>query len=219
MKSNISAFVKKGNKSFYLSDLLERIVGLFLYAFALVFIIEITSPFGVNGVSFFSDVSLPYTCSLIAFATVLSVIIFILYKGKSKCSIFLIDGIMNLYFSITLLLASLVEFDGYSFSFQNIAFIIIKIIVYVFCLSGYLVLLFKKIIPTASKQNSNSNYKYIFLAPSLLVCVTNIMRQSNYVDVGTLFSTMMFCISVALIMYSIDMFVKAYFTNKYKSLI
>lgn len=219
MKSNISAFVKKGNKSFYLSDLLERIVGLFLYAFALVFIVEITSPLGVNGVTFFSDFSLPYTCSLIAFATVLSVVILILYKMKSKCGVFLIDGIMNLYFSITLLLASLVDFDGYSLSFQNIAFVIIKVIVYVFCLSGYLILLFRKIIPTASKQNSSSNYKYAFLAPSLLVLVTNIMGRSNYVDVGTLFSTMMFCISVALIMYSTDMFVKAYFTNKYKSLI
>lgn len=38
MKNNIIAFLKKDNKSFYLSDLLERIIGLFLYAFALVFL-------------------------------------------------------------------------------------------------------------------------------------------------------------------------------------
>lgn len=218
MKRNISAFVKKGNKSFYLSDLLERIIGLFLYAFALVFFIEITSPFGFNRVSFFSNFSLPYTCSLIAFATVLSVVILILYKIKSKCSMFLIDGIMNLYFSITLLLASLVDFDGYSLSFQNIAFIIIKITVFLLCLIGYLILLFKKIIPTASQQNSSSNYKYSFLAPSLLVLVTNIMEQSKSVNVGALFGTIMFCSSVAVIMYSIDMFVKAYYSNKLKKL-
>lgn len=73
MDKNILAFVNDKYKSFLLSDLIFRILGFFIYNYLLVFLVQILSPLGYNGVNYFSNNVFPYIIVLTINSTVFSI--------------------------------------------------------------------------------------------------------------------------------------------------
>lgn len=82
MDKNIYLFVKDKYKSFEFSDLILRIVFLFLYNYFIIFLVEITSPYGYDSVSFLSEDVLPYTLVFTVLAVFISIFIIIIYSKK-----------------------------------------------------------------------------------------------------------------------------------------
>lgn len=96
---NIVAYINFKYKSVFLSDLILRILGIFLYNYLLIFLVQILSPFGYSSVDYFSSDVFPYIVLLTILSVILSVSFVILYIKKSKASKILFSAIISGYIS------------------------------------------------------------------------------------------------------------------------
>lgn len=216
MDKNILTFINKNYLSFGFSDLILRILGLFLYGFLVVFLVEIMSPYGYNSVTFFSNNALPYTINFTIVSILLSIVVIFLYRIKNKWSVIAIKVLTNAYISITMLICSIVGFNGHNIIFQEPLSIITKVFFYIICMVLYIYILLKKILPKFSEKYNYDNKKYIALAPSLVVMFKYILSMFDHVDAQDFLTLCYYLIAVSLLINTIDLFTKAYYAKKYK---
>ncbi len=215
MNKNILAFIKSNYTSFEYSDLIFKILSIFFYNYILIIFIELTSPYGFNSISFFSESSLPYTCALTANSIILSIIFILLYKNKHMWSVITIRAITQLYISVSLLICSIINFDGYKLSLEEPFMLIIKLLFFISCLALYPQLLNKKILPKYQENNQNNNLKYIVLAPCIVICFRSFLTMFDSINVAVLLKLIAYMLSMALLINSLDLLTKAFYAKKY----
>lgn len=216
MNKNIVAFVNYKCKSLFLSDLILRILGIFFYNYILIFLVQILSPFGYSSVDYFSSNVFPYIVLLTILSVILSIGFVILYIKKSKASTILFSAITSGYISLSLLLPSLLNHNGYDICFQDTLFVFIKILFYVIGIFIYPLIIKKKILPNFTRNDYSNDSAYIWLAPSLVIVFQRILASLNDFDGSVLLTSMYYLISIALQYYAVELFIKAYYAHKYK---
>ncbi len=215
MDKNIYLFVKDNYKSFEFSDLILRIVFLFLYNYFIIFLVEITSPYGYDSVSFLSEDVLPYTLVFTVLAVFISIFIIIIYSKKTLGSMTFIRGLSYGYISLSLLICSLVRYDGVMVYFQDTLSIILKLLFYILCCILYTIYLYKKTIPNFSLNKNNDKNKYIWLAPCLVICFRNLLSLFDNINVPEILTLLTYLLSSLLLMVAIEFFMKTYYAKKY----
>lgn len=216
MDKNIVAFINFKYKSVFLSDLILRILGIFLYNYLLIFLVQILSPFGYGSVDYFSSDVFPYVVLLTILSVILSVSFVILYIKKSKASKILFSAIISGYISLTILLPSLLDHTGYDICFQDALFVILKISFYVIGIFIYPLIFIKKILPNFIKNGYSNNSVYICLAPSLVIIFQRILASLSDVNVSAILTSLYYMLSIVLQYYAIELLITAYYAHKYK---
>ncbi len=215
MEKNILDYINDKYKSFLLSDLIFRILGIFLYNYLIVFLVQVISPLGYGNLDYFSSDVFPYIVILTINSTILSISIIIMYKKHSKSSIILSRAITAGYISLSLLLPSLVTYNGLDIALQDPLFVFLKTLFYIITIFAYPLIIIKKILPKFTKDHNNDTLKNIWLAPSLVIVTKRILSCFEYVDVPAMLTSLYYMISMALLCYAIELFIKSYYAKQY----
>lgn len=212
MDKNILSFVNKHYISFKLSNLILRVLSIFLISYGAIAFVEISSPFGYNSVNFFSNNVLPFTITLSCVAFLISIVTICLYIIKSQWSFILMRAITNCYISVLFLIASFFRFNGYVFSYESNTIIIAKIIIYLLIIPIDLFILIKWTIP---KSRNHTSLGVKSLAGVLGVFVARLLIQTRSISVQNLMPIIAFAIAVVLLVNSVYFSTQSYYAKKY----
>lgn len=217
MEKNISSFVYKHYIFYNTKNFILRVLGLFLVSYLAIICVEISSPHGFDSVSFFSEISFPFTVGLTLSAILVSLISFLLYRIKKLWSCISMRGITNIYISALLLIVSFFEFDGNTLFAENYFLIITKISLYLLIIPIDLFVLIKWIVPKCSYKSNNrfSSFKYIFGILGVVMFRLILMNNRGNVDIQELLRTIEYMLAIVLLINSIYYFMQAFFAKKY----
>ncbi len=214
MDKNILAFVNRYYIPYNLKRLVLRIVALFAISYGVLALVELYSPYGFGSISFFSENALPYTITLTITALLFSIADICLYRIKLQWSFIVMRGLTNLYGSVLLLIASLMEFDGNNFYLEEFYYIVIKSVIYTIVIPLDLVVLVKIIIPHCADKRDRSHLRKGIILTSVLG-FRGALRASENVHVRTILSFCACLLAVALLINTIYFFTQAYYAKKY----
>lgn len=217
MEKNILLFINEKYTSFVFSDLIFRILGLFLYSFSLVFGIKVVEPMEMvlkyGYFSFFTDDTIAFSIYILSFCAIISFIICLLYSKRSKKNIIAIRCITCAYISVNLLISTCIIDIIYNYGTNNI-FIVIKPMFYFVCAGIYLFNLLKYKIPNFNRPKNN-NSMYVVLTSISLVIICKPLLSSSELSANIFVPAIEYILSICMLLYTIDLLMKTYYAGKY----
>ncbi len=217
MDKNIEAYIKDNYHYIFPSDLVWRIIGIFIYNFLLLAFYEMFSPDFAANFDFTSKKILPIEVFLLVVSITISVIFIVLYVKKKVWSFFAIRAITCGYLALTALIYSMIIPDWGTIRFESIPFNIVKILFLIMIVVLYPIILNKKILPKFSETLNCNSLNSLWLCPALICAFSRFMRSINMStnDVFALLGLLVYSLSAMGIYLSIQFFTKSYYAKKY----
>ncbi len=217
MDKNIETYIKDNNHYIFPSDLVWRIIGIFIYNFILLAFYEMISPNFAFNFDFTSEKILPLEVFLLVVSIILTITLIVLYVKKKVWSFFAIRAITCGYLALTALIYSMIIPDRGTIRFESIPFIIVKLLFFIMIVVLYPIIFNKKILPKFSETLNCNSLNSLWLCPALVCAFSRIIRSINMGanDSLAFLGLLVYSLSAMGIYLSIQLFTKSYYAKKY----
>ncbi len=217
MDKNIEAYIKDNNHYIFPSDLVWRIIGIFIYTIILIYFTVMLFPSYLGFENVLFSKLLPFEIGLIITVVLLAFIFVLLYVKKKVWSFFAIRAITCGYLALTGLIYSMLRPNGENICFESIPFIIVKLLFFIMIVVLYPIIFSKKILPKFSETLNCNSLNSLWLCPALICTFSRIIRSINMdANDGLAFlGLLVYSLSAMGIYLSIQLFTKSYYAKKY----